>query len=122
MATTVADIALEAFTEVASEITDAVVDVTVTRVTQGAYNATTGAYTETETPSTGKAILVTERPIKDIFPTYKIGPKDQLWLIRGIASILEADELVFSGDATVYKASATQDILKAGALHYVVVQ
>lgn len=122
MSTTVAQIAETAFNNVAAAITDAIKDVTVTRTTRGAYNTTTGSYATTDSTDTGKAVLDTVKPVTDIFPAYKIGPKDQLWLIRDVSSVLEGDKVEFTGDSADYYVKAVQDIVGAGSLFYVVVQ
>lgn len=122
MSTTVAQIAETAFNNVAAAITDAIKDVTVTRTTRGVYNTATGSYATTESTDTGKAVLDTVKPVNDIFPAYKIGPKDQLWLIRDVSSVLEGDKVEFTGDSADYYVKAVQDILGAGSLFYVVVQ
>jgi len=118
--TTVAAIADAAFDAVALAITDAVQTVTVTRVTQGAYNYTTGAYAETTSAASGRGVLDTVKPVKDIFPSHIIGPKDQLWLLEGFASVLEGDKVTIGG--TNYKVGAVQDIVGAGKLFYAVLQ
>ena len=148
MSTTVAQIAETAFNNVAAAITDAVKNVSVTRTTRGVYNTTTGAYAETYGREFGKAVLDTVRPVSDIFPQYKVGPKDQLWLVRGVGSIQEGDAIKFAPAEALaledgsrilqedegafflegqvetpdYYAKAVQDIVGAGSLFYVVVQ
>lgn len=117
---TVAQIASTAFTAAAAQVTDAVVDVTVTRYTQGAYNATTGAYSLTSSQEAGQAVLDMVKPVNDIFPTFVIGPKDQLWLIRGITTLQEGDKVTIA--AADYRVAAVQDILAAGSLFYAVLQ
>lgn len=118
--TTVAAIARDAFNAVAAQITDAILDVTVTRITQGAYNVTTGAYAETTSTQTGRAVLDTVKPVQDLFPAYVRGPKDQLFLIEGITTLREGDELTIG--ATTYAVAAVQDIVGAGSLFYAIAQ
>lgn len=118
--TTIAAIADAALDAVALAITDAVQTVTVTRISQGAYNATTGAYAETESTQTGRAVLDSVRPVEDIFPAYIAGPKDQLWLLEGLASLREGDKLTIGGADSYVK--AWQDIGGAGTLYYAVAQ
>lgn len=118
--TTLAAIAQEAFTKVAAQVTDVVHDVTITRVAQGAYNATTGAYSETETTTEGQGVMDGVNPVKDIFPAHIRGPKDQLWLVRGVSDIREGDKLASGGNE--YTVAAARDILGAGSLWYLVAQ
>lgn len=120
MATTVALIADAAFDAVAAEITDAIATVTITRVTQGAYNYDTGAYAETSATTTGRGVLDSVKPVEDIFPTHIRGPKDQLWLLEGFTSVRESDTATIGG--VDYVVAAVQDIAGAGTLFYAVVQ
>lgn len=118
--TTIATIADEALDAVAADITDAVHTAVVTRVANGAYNFTTGAYAETPTETTGRGVLATERPIRDVFPNHIIGPKDQLWLLEGFTSVLEGDDVAIN--SVDYKVAAVQNIGGAGTLFYAVLQ
>jgi uncharacterized membrane protein len=118
--TTVAAIADAAFDAVGAAITDAILAVAVTRVTQGAYNVTTGAYAETETTQTGRAVLADERAIADIFPAYTVGPRDQMFILEGLTSLREAD--TFTAGGKTYAVGAVQDIVGAGTLFMCVAQ
>lgn len=118
--TTVAAIADAALDAVDAAITDAIVAVTVTRTTQGAYNTTTGAYAETNTTETGRSVRMTDRAIADVFPDYVRGPKDQLFLLEGITTLQEQDKLTIGG--TDYRVARWQDIVGAGTLFYAVAQ
>lgn len=118
--TTVEAIAKAAFDAVAADITDAILDVTVTRITQGAYNVSTGVYAETTTTQTGRAVLDTVKPVADLFPAHVRGPKDQLFIIEGITALREGDEITIG--ATDYAVAAVQDIVGAGSLFYAIAQ
>ncbi|APX88648.1 hypothetical protein BV394_01970 [Brevirhabdus pacifica] len=121
MATTVAEIAAEAFTAVAAEITDAIQSATISYDTQGAYNATTGTYATTTTTLTGRSVVDQVTPARDIFPDYVIGPRDEMVLLEGFTTVpKETWTLTFSGkDHTIM---AVQDIVSAGTLFYVIVR
>ena len=96
--TTVAEIAAEAFTAVAADVTDVILTATVTKTAQGAYNATTGAYAETETDYTGRGVVATERALTDYFPDYVAGPADTLVYLEGLsAAPAEGDKLALTG-------------------------
>jgi hypothetical protein len=116
--TTVADIADAAFDAVADDITDAVHAATVTTTAQGAYNAATGAYSETDSEETGRAVFANERPVRDIFPDYQVGPGDQLLLVEGVTSLAEGNAVTIN--SVEYVVRAVQDIAGAGALFYAV--
>lgn len=116
--TTVADIAAEAFGAVALEITDAIHSATLTRTTQGAYTASTGAYAVTTASQTGRAVSDQSRPIADVFPHYVVGPADELFLLEGFTSCVENDALSVAGRSMIVR--QVLDIANAGSLFYVV--
>lgn len=127
MSTTVAGIAAEAFTAVAAEVSGVVQPCTLTKVTQGAYNAATGQYSETTTTATGRAVIATGgsveggivSTIKDMFPAYVAGPADVvMFLIELSAAPKENDKITFGGVARTIKAAG--DIVGAGALYVVI--
>ncbi len=120
MATTIALIADAAFDAVEAGITDAIATVTITRVTQGAYNFATGAYAETTASASGRGVLDSVKPVEDVFPYHIRGPKDQLWLFEGFTSIREGDTATIGG--VDYVVAAVQGIAGAGTLFYAVVQ
>ena len=121
MATTVTAIADAAFDAVAAAITDAVQTITLTKTALGAYNVATGAYAETDTAYTGRGVLDTVKPMRDVFPNWTVGPKDQLWLLEGLsAAPAEGDKLTVS--SVDYRIAKVQDIVGAGTLYYVVAQ
>ncbi|ANL84672.1 hypothetical protein [Rhizobium phaseoli] len=127
MSTTVAAIAAEAFTAVAAEVSGVVQSCTLTKVTQGAYNAATGQYSETTTTATGRAVIATggsveggiASTIKDMFPAYVAGPADVvMFLIELSAAPKENDKITVGGVARTIKAAG--DIVGAGALYVVI--
>lgn len=117
--TTVAQIAAKAFIAVAAKITDAIHPATLTRETQGAYNPTTGAYAVTTVVQTGRAAVDTVRPVTDVFPSYVVGPGDQLVLLEGFTIVKENDALVITGKPAMV-VRAVQDIVAAGTLFYII--
>lgn len=118
--TTVAQIGASAFDAVAASITDAIIAVTVTRTTQGAYDVASGSYATTSTTQTGRAVVDTVKPVTDIFPAYIVGPKDQLFFIEGITALAEADTITTASGT--YKVAKVQDVLHNGTLFYAVAQ
>lgn len=113
MSTSVAAIAAEAFTAVAAELPDVIKACTLTRVVQGAYNPTTGTYGETTTTATGRALIDTSTPVKDVFPAYVASVGELLIWIEGLTIVpMENDKLTIGGvDRTVTKVG---DIVGAG--------
>lgn len=92
--TSVAEVAKEAFDGVGAEFSDVILDAVITRRVQGAYDAASGAYTETSLAISGRAIVSTESSISDYFPDYVIGPGDELIFLEGLSSRpIEADIL-----------------------------
>ena len=116
---TIAQIAKAALDAAGSAITDAVHVATLTSVTNGAYNYATGAYAETETVATGRAVSDSVKPIGDVFPDYTAGPNDTLFLLEGFTvKPVEGWKLTVNG--TDRDIRAVQDIAEAGTLFYVV--
>lgn len=121
MATTVTAIADAAFDAVAAAITDAVQTITLTKTAYSSYNTTTGAYSEVDTTYSGRGVLDTVKPMADVFPSWTVGPNDQLWLLEGLsAAPAEGDKLTVS--SVDYRIAKVQDIVGAGTLYYVVAQ
>lgn len=118
--TTIADIAKEAFDGLSAEITDAVHPATLTRRTidEAAYDVMTGQYEAAVTTQTGRAMVETQRPMRDVFPEYVAGPGDELIFLEGFTACRENDHLTFGGRTRVIR--QCQDLLGAGTLFYVV--
>ena len=114
----IAEIAALAFDGVESAITDAIHLATLTRTTQGNYNASTGAYATTTAAQTGRALVDTVRPVADVFPDYVVGVGDELILLEGFTSCRENDALAFAGRTRIVR--QVQDIVAAGSLFYAV--
>lgn len=114
---TVAQIAKLAFDGVSVAILDAIQTATLTRTTQGPYNPATGDYATTTDTQTGRAVVDSVKPVKDVFPEYVVGPADELILIEGFASAVENDTLTFAGRTRIVL--QVQDIVAAGSLFYV---
>ena len=121
MATTVTAIAGAAFDAVAAAITDAVQDVTLTKTTRSDYDTKSGSYIEADTAITGRGVLDTVKPVRDVFPNWVTGPKDQLWLLEGLSSAPAEGDKLTVGSAD-YRVAAAQDIVGAGSLFYAIVQ
>ena len=127
MSTTVAAIAAEAFTAVAAELPDVIKACTLTHVTQGTYNATTGSYGETTTTATGRALITTgsssegvgSATIKDMFPNYVAGPADLVIFLEGLSMApQENDTLTIGGVVRTIKAAG--DIVGAASFYVVI--
>lgn len=116
--TTVTEIAGRAFDRVSARITDAVHSASIVRTTNGAYNASTGAYATTTATTTGRAVFANETPIEDIFPDYVVGASDQMLILEGFASVKENDDITIGGVTRTVR--RVQDIAGAGSVFYVV--
>lgn len=120
MSTTVTAIADAAFDAVNAAITDVIDDATLTSVSNGSYNYTTGAYAETETAITGRALFDTETPTADIFADTVIGPREQLVLLEGFsAAAKEGHKLTVN--SVDYEVKSAQNIIGSVSLQYAVV-
>lgn len=119
MATTVAAIADAAFDAVAAKITGVINACTVTRVTNGAYNTSTGTYATTTSNDTGRALVDETKPIADLFPDYVVGPSDTLILCEGLSTAPQENDTITIG-ATTRTITKVRDIVGAGTLFYVV--
>lgn len=121
MATTIAEIAKSAFDAVALAVTDAIVTATLSYVTKGVYNPTTGVFPETVVAAgSGRGVLDTVKPITSVFPAYVAGPSDLLVLLEGFTTApKEGWDLDLGGVGYVIK--QVQDIALAGSLFYVIV-
>lgn len=101
-----------------SAISDAVHTATLTRETQGAYDTATGVFAVTTAVQAGRATVASSAPIEDMFPSYIVGPGDQLILLEGFTACAENDILAFAG--LTLKVRRVQDIAAAGTLFYCV--
>ena len=119
MSQTVAQIADKALDAVSAAITDAVPACTLSWVTQGAYNTTTGTYAETPGSDTGRAVIDTVKPVTDIFPDYVAGPGDELIFLEGLTTAPKEGYKVTIG-SVVRHIRQVQDIVGAGSLFYVI--
>lgn len=117
--TTVSAIATAAFNGVASAITDVIKTCTVTKTTQGAYNATTGAYAVTTTAITGRAVAGTQDAIPDLFPAWVVGPKDELFYLEGLSSAPAENDTLTIG-AKVRTIKAVGDMVGSGSFYAVI--
>jgi len=126
MTTTVAAIAAEAFTAVAAEISGVIQSCTLTRVVDGAYNATTGAYGTTTTNYTGRAVIATgssvesvSSTIKDHFPAYVAGPADVVIFLEGLSAAPKENDTLTIG-AVIRTIKAVGDIVGVGTFFVVI--
>lgn len=125
--TTVAEIALEVFTALAEELPDVVKACTLTKVTKGTYDATTGAYSETPATYTGQAIITTggtvegiNSTLRDAFPAYVAGPTDINMILQGLSAAPEKnDTLTIGSDDWTIK--LVGDVVGVGELFIVIV-
>lgn len=117
MTTTVSAIAAEAFDAVAAEFSDVVQTATLTRVTRGEYNPTTGAYPEVPATDTGRAVFDTQTPIADALGGYVGGPGELLVYIEGLDSLTpkESDKIAIGG--VNYTIRHVGDIVGAGSFY-----
>ena len=114
--TTVAEIAAEAFTAVAAELTDVIKTCSITRTTQGAYNPTTGTYATTTATATGRAVFDTSNKIEDVLPGYVAGPAELIVYFEGLSfAPVENDTATIAG--LTYTVKAVGDIAGAGSFY-----
>jgi hypothetical protein len=124
--TSVAEIALEVFTALAAELPDVVKACTLTKVTQGAYDATAGSYGEATATYTGQAIITTggtieglNSTIKDVYPAYVAGPTDINMILQGLSAAPEKNDKVTIGSNT-WTITLVGDVVGVGELFIIV--
>jgi|TARA_R110000803_G_scaffold99579_2_gene167688 hypothetical protein len=127
MSTTVEAISSAAFTAANAAITDVIDDATITYVSQGSYNYTTGTYAVTSTSVTGRALFDTEKPASDsgvssqgIFGDTIIGPQDQLVLLEGF-SVEVKEGFQLTVNSINYEIKTAQKVVGSVSLQYAVV-
>lgn len=117
----VADIAKEAFDGVAAELDGVIQAASLIRTIRGAYDPTSGTFTETAQQWSGRALIADERALADIFPAYVIGPSDRLVYLEGFTeSPKETDKVTIGSKA--YQVTKTADIVGAGSFFTVVLR
>lgn len=117
---TIADIAKEAFDGLELEISDAILAGELFENVQGAYDQATASHPVTETSrGTFRAILETQKPVRDVFPDYVAGPGEELFFIEGLSNVPKEGWImrINGNDRTILRA---QDILLSGSIAYVV--
>lgn len=114
--TTIAEIAKEAFDDVAAEFTDVIKDCTLTRTIQDGYDPSTGAHSTTTVTSEGRAVFDTSTAIADALQGYVAGPGELLVYLEGLAMVpKENDAIVIGGeDFTIVHVG---DVVGAGSFH-----
>lgn len=113
MSTTVAAIAAEAMTSVASELTGVVKACTLTRTTRGEYDPAAGSHSTTTATATGRAVFDTSTKIEDALPGYVAGPTERLVWLEGLSIVpKEADPIAIGG--TDFTIAAVGDVAGAG--------
>jgi len=115
MTDTIASIAKDAFD---NALQDAINTATLTSTALSAYNATTGAYTETETTYTGRAVLMTERAVMDSFPDYVVGPGVKGFALEGF-TVTPTENWKLTIGSTDYRIGAVLDVALAGTFFLV---
>lgn len=120
MSTTVTAIADAAFDAVNAAITDVIDDATITYITNGSYNYSTGAYAATATAITGRALFDTETPAADIFGDTVVGPRDQLVLLEGFSTAAK-EGYKLTVNSVDYEVKSAQNIVGSVSLQYAVV-
>jgi hypothetical protein len=115
--TTVAEIAAEAFTAVAAELTDVIRSVTITRTTNEDYDPTTGTFASSTASDSGRIVFDTSTPIRDALPGYVAGPGEELVYIEGLDSIepKENDSLSIVGRGS-YRVVQVGNVAGSGGL------
>lgn len=113
---TVADIAAEAFTAVAAELPDVIKTCTITRTTQGVYDAVAGAYATTVATATGRAVFDTASKIDDALPGYVAGPSELLVYFEGLSFAPQENDTAVV-DSITYTVKAIGDIAGAGSFY-----
>lgn len=118
---TIAAIAKSAFDAVALAVTGAIHSASLSYLTQGAYDAVSGSYAVTRTFITGgRGVMDTAKPVKDLFPSYTVGPSDKLILLEGFTDV-PAEGWTLTLKDQDYVVKAVQDIVLANSLFYVIV-
>lgn len=115
--TTVAEIASEAFTAVAAELTGVVKSATLTRTVQGEYDPETGTFETTTSTDTGRAIFDTSTKIEDALPGYVAGPTEQLVWIEGLDTLEPKENDAIAIVGVDYTVKHVGDIVGAGSLY-----
>lgn len=117
---TIAEIAAEAFDAVAAEISDAILTGELFENVQGPYDEATASHPVTAASrGTFRAILETQKPVRDVFPDYVAGPSEALFFLEGLSNVPKEGWLmrINGNDRTILRA---QDILLSGSIAYVV--
>ena len=122
MSTTVEAISSAAFTAANAAITDVIDDATITYVSQGSYNYTTGTYAVTSTSVTGRALFDTEKPASDSGVSSQgiFGPQDQLVLLEGF-SVEVKESFQLTVNSIDYEIKTAQKVVGSVSLQYAVV-
>ncbi len=119
MALSVADIAKIAFDGVAGAVTGVIDVATLTINTQGAYNASTRLYANTETVLSGRAYIGTAAAIASSFPAFVAGPEDIVMGLEGFSQVPDiGDQVTFK--TVIREIKAVGDIAGAGGFTEVV--
>ena len=114
MTLTVAQIAAKALNAAQGAISDAVPVATLTRTTNGAYDADNDVYSTTAESWTGRAVFQSIGPDNGGFPGYVVGPTDNLIMLEGFTSVLVNDTLTIG--ARTLTVMAVRDLAGAGTL------
>lgn len=125
MTLSVADIAASAFNSVVLKLSGVIKDATLTRVTQGEYDATTGAYAVTSATDTGRVVFdfaATQQAFSNIFPAYTPGRNDKMAYFEGLTTLEPVENDTITIGAEEYTVLASVDVAEGGGLYAVAVR
>lgn len=118
---TVAEIAKETYDAVAAELPDVIQGASLSRVTKGEYDPTTGAHETSEAAFPCRALFADEKAIEDAFPAYTAGPTDRVAYLEGLETIpLENDRMTIGSQRVLI--TRVGDIVGTGTFFVVVVR
>jgi hypothetical protein len=96
--------------------------VVLTVATQGAYDASTGAYSETSVSYTGRAVFdLVATFVRDSFPDYVAGPMDEAVWLEGLTTAPKEGQSVAITSIN-YTIVAVRDVLRSGGLFQCIVR
>ena len=119
--TTIREIAHEAFTAVAADITDAIQTMELLEPTDGAHDSATGTRAKAEISCGDVSVVFDSKPPSAIFGDVVAteDPSDSLVVI--LSDTTPKENWLLRDDSTDYKISQARDIGNVGAVHYAMV-
>lgn len=119
--TTVAEIAKEAFDDVAAEMPEVIQTAELRRTTRGAYDPRTGTYAEIAQAYPCRVLFSDERAMADTFPAFVSGPTDRMVYVEGIQTVpVENDRMTIGSRGVVVR--QVGDIVGVGSFFALVVR